>query len=535
MTEVVSASESKDPRSIDVDDSSANDRVVLSSVGSVPVDGTDEFPDLFSIDSSVLKSYDGVSSATKQRISRQVRKAYDGKNGSSSNQIESPSGDGYTMFGVVTPPYNIDYIARIYVISSAHYAAVNAKTANIVGLGYDLVDSHLARMRMEESDSIESLQKMQNKMSKIRNELFEWIEDCNDELTFDEVIKNVYIDYEATGNGYFEIGRDLSGNIGYIGHIPAKTMRVRRNRDGYVQIVENKVRFFKHFGKDTADPISNNGEVPNEVIHIKKYSPEQGFYGVPDIIAAMAAVTGNEFASRYNLDYFENKAVPRYVVVIKGGKIGAQGQKELLRFFDSAVKGTNHRTVIVPLPADDSTNGKTSFEMKAIEAGVQDASFVNYHKINIQSILMAEKTPITKVGLAEGVNLAVARDADKTFKENVCRPEQRILDKKLGMIFKEKTNLLRFKINELTITDEDTQSKIDERYLRMQSILPNEVRARWGKPGIDGGDKPVDIKAQAGAEAAAKGNRTRDSQRSAGATDSAGEGRSAKGEGRGTP
>src|SRR5690606_17436203 len=133
----------------------------------------------------------------------------------------------------------------------------------------------------------------------------------------------------------------------------------------------------------------------------------------------------------------------------------------------------------VPLPAEDKDR-KVSFEMKPVEAGVQDASFVNYKKMNLNYILMAHRVPISKVGLAEGVSLAVARDADKTFKEQVCRPEQRIVERKLNKIFSEVTNLFDFKLNELTLTDEDTQSKIDERYLRMKVVVPNEIRARWG-------------------------------------------------------
>lgn len=530
-SKVTISSAEEDPRSRDVDDDHVSDKVRISG-NLVPVTGkSDEYPDPFFKNSYEVKALDGVSPALKQRASRSIKKVMQGADGAGTKRIEGETLDGYNLFGVVSPPYNMDYLAKLYTLSPAHYGAVNAKTSNVVGLGYDFVDSHKAREKMEESEGEEEKKKNVKKMSRLRSYMFGWLDNCNEEDTFDETLRKVYTDYEVTGNGYFEIGRTDSGEIGYIGHIPATTIRVRKERDGFVQIIGERVRFFKHLGKETANPV-NPGEETNEVIHIKKYNPENSYYGVPDILSAMQAVTGQEFASRYNLEYFENKAVPRYVVIIKGGKLGAAGQSELIKFFDSAVKGTNHRTILVPLPADTSEGGKTSFEMNPIEAGVQDASFVNYEKINLQKILMAERVPMTKVGLAEGVNLAVARDADKTFKEQVCRPEQRVIDKKLNRIFSEKTDLMRFKLNELTLTDEDTQSKIDERYLRMQTLVPNEIRARWGKSGLKGGDKIVDLKAQAGAEAAAKGNRAKDSQRSAGATDSAGEGRNTKGDGR---
>jgi hypothetical protein len=149
---------------------------------------------------------------------------------------------------------------------------------------------------------------------------------------------------------------------------------------------------------------------------------------------------------------------------------------------------------------------------------------------------MAHGVPISKVSLGEGVSLAAARDADKTFKEQVCRPDQRVLEKKLNKIVKELTDVFVLKLNELSLTDEDTQSKIDERYLRLGTYLPNEVRARQGLPGIKGGDKPVELKPQQAAEqkTQASGNRKRDQERQANSTDSASStnSRNPQGEGR---
>ena len=105
--------------------------------------------------------------------------------------------------------------------------------------------------------------------------------------------------------------------------------------------------------------------------------------------------------------------------------------------------------------------------------------------------------------------------------------------KKINNIFDEKTDALILKFNELTLTDEDTQSKIDERYLRMQVITPNEVRIRKGMIPIEGGDKVVDLQAQAAEVRAQAGNtRQRSQDRQATSPDISGEGRNAKGDGR---
>jgi PBSX family phage portal protein len=497
---------------------------------------TNEIQDPFSQSAEVFKTMAGLSPASKKRASRSFQKFHDGANGAKSKKIEDKDiyGTGYEILGVVTPPYNLDYLARLYHASEPHYAASNAKIDNIVGLGYDFIDSPKLQQAFEEIDTEDKRQKADKKRRRAKQDMLDWLDSCNEEDEFVETLKKLYADYFATGNAYMEIGRTANGEIGYIGHIPSTTIRVRRKRDGFVQIVGNKTTFFRHFAHDTADPIGDDPE-PNEIIHLKKYSPLDSYYGVPDIVAATRSVAGNEFASRYNLDYFENKAVPRYVIVIKGGKLSNRAEQTMVNFFESHIRGKNHRTLYIPLPAETSDH-KVSFEMKPIEAGVQDASFINYDKINTRNIFMVHRTPISKATVTEGISLAAARDADKTFKESVCRPEQKVFEKKFRKVIAERTDMFLFKLNELALSDEDTQSKIDERYLRMQVVVPNEIRARDGRPGIKGGDKPVELKPQVAAEQKAQAGKTRqrDASRSAGATDSAGEGGNAKGEGRTT-
>ena len=257
------------------------------------------------------------------------------------------------------------------------------------------------------------------------------------------------------------------------------------------------------------------------------------YYGIPDIIAAQNALAGNEFAGRYNLDYFENKAVPRYIITVKGAKLSPESERKLLEFFQVGLKGKNHRSLYIPLPAD-TPDQKVDFKMEPVEAGAQESSFNVYRKANRDEILLAHRVPINKIGLPEGVSLANARDADKTFKEQVCKPAQINLEKRLGQIFAEKTDALQIKFNELTLTDEDTQSKIDERYLRMQVITPNEVRARKGMIPLEGGDDIVELKPQAQAEIRSQANnsRTRSQERQNTQPDISGEGRNEQGAGR---
>lgn len=507
---------------------------VSARLGTV-VDSKSESTDPFSIEPDKVSSA-GLSQSFKRQKSR-VSKRLSGSD-ASSKQIESQFLTGYGLFAVVEPPYNLDYLAKLaQETNSAHYSAIHAKASNIAGLGYSWQPTPAAKDKIESTaGNEEAMSKLRRKLNKAEAQLNEMIESFNQEFTFAEILYNMWVDYEATGNGYLEVGRKSNGQIGYIGHVPSKTIRLRRERDGYVQMIGNKAIYFANFGdKDKRNPIGNDSN-PNELLHIKKYSPVNTYYGVPDIIPALVPLAGSEFAGKFNLDYFENKAVPRYVVIVKGAKLDAQSENRLLEFFQTTLKGQNHRTLYLPLPADNDAR-KVEFKMEAVESGIQDSSFNNYRKSNISDILMAHRTPLTKVGLAEGVSLAVARDSDKTFKETVTRPEQQRLEKKLNRVVSEMTDIFRLKLNELTLTDESTQSKIDEIYLRWGVYVPNDVRTRMGLAPLADGDKVVAPSVLASERASAQntdasGNRTRDQRREQNSPDSDGEARNPQGEGR---
>lgn len=490
--------------------------------------------DPFLIEGEEILKLNGLSPAFRRKVSREIQKRFVGKDGAGTQQLLIQQAvSGYALFDLVQPEYNLDYLSTIYEISPYNYAAINAKVSNIVGLGFDFIESRKTTDMLDSLNDEKQLQRARNKLSRIKQDLHQWLEDCNEEETFKETLIKFYTDVEATGNGYLEVGRTTSGKIGYIGHIPSKTMRVRRLRDGFVQLLYGKSVFFRNFGdQETANPIAGATDRPNEIIHLKKYTPKNNYYGIPDIIAAQSAMAGNEFAGKYNLDYFENKAVPRYIITVKGAKLSTESERKLLEFFQVGLKGKNHRSLYIPLPPD-SPDSKVEFKMEPIEAGQQESSFNVYRTSNRDEILMAHRVPINKIGTATGISLANARDADKTFKEQVCAPAQDILEKKLNKIIQEMTDALNLKFNELSLTDEDTQSKIDERYLRMQVFTPNEIRIRKGMVPLDGGDEVVDLKGDAAeAKAQAMQSRARDSERAANSPDNSGEGRNAKGDGR---
>ena len=472
-----------------------NNKMILSEDSD---DFNEEIDDLSYISAlSKVESVDPFSevkisslSPKMKRKAQRLQKRHEGEDGTKSKYLDPEVVNGYSLWDIVNPPYDLDNLAILYDQSAIHYAAINARVMNTVGLGFEFTETLKSRRRIEKSQSDPAkLEKTRKGLQDLREELEVLFEDFNIEETLIETMVRVWQDCLTVGNGYLEIGRNNEGKVGYIGHIPATMVRVRRHRDGFVQLSRaNKIQaiFFRNFQDlEMEDPI-NGDPSPNEIIHFKMYSPNNTYYGIPAAVSAAAAIVGDKFAKEYNIDYFENKAIPRYAIILKGAKLSNKSKAELVNYFRNEVKGRNHGTLVIPLPASIGSDSDIRFEK--LEAGVQDASFDKYRKSNRDEILVANRVPAPKVGVYDNANLAVSRDADKTFKMQVIGPDQAIIEKKINRLLAEFTDLLQFKLKKIDLLDEDMESRIYDRYLRTEVISPNEVRGKIGFPERKDGD-----------------------------------------------
>jgi PBSX family phage portal protein len=486
----------------------------------------DSLRDLSGIDKNFKRRSDRIAKSYEYAVPNNVnvespiyldsaRAISSGQNGAKSKEINPGTvfRNGYGLFDVITPPWNLYELANYYDTSFANHAAIDAKVENIVGLGYDFHISPRTILRLEADMTDDQRDRARKRIERAKVDLRDWVESLNDEDSFTNTMMKFYTDVQATGNGYLEIGRTTAGEIGYVGHIPSTTMRVRRMRDGYVQIIGNKVVYFRNFGAKNANPVTADPR-PNEIIHYKEYSPLNTYYGVPDIMSAISALHGDQLASQYNIDYFSNKAVPRYVVTLKGAKLSSDAEDKLFKFLQTSLKGQSHRTLYIPLPGDSDTN-KVEFKMEPIENGVQEASFNEYRVRNRDDILVAHQVPLSKIGGGDSSAIAASLSQDRTFKEQVARPAQKNLEKMLNKIMKEKTDILEFKFNELTLTDEIAQSQILERYLKTQVMTKNEAREELGLPQHPEGDDFFEMTTRQATDMRANTaqNRERDSER----------------------
>jgi PBSX family phage portal protein len=296
-------------------------------------------------------------------------------------------------------------------------------------------------------------------------------------MTFTEVMRAVWTDVECLGNGYLELTRNSLGAVDGFYHVPGTTVRVMADRSGFVQIRDGRKRYFRGLGKpEVVDPES--GLPANEMMHFSKYTPQSSYYGVPDIIPAVPAVVGDKAARDYNIDFFTHNAVPRMAIIVEGGQLSEPVVGQLRQFMESEIKGQGHKTLLLETPGSDA---KVRLE-KLTVGGTDEAGFLEYRKANRDEVLLVHRVPPSKVTVVENANLANSKDQDKTFREQVVRPEQRRVEYKFNRLIREQMNISgwEFRFKEMDLDEEREKAEVDAIYAGIGVLSAEEIRERLG-------------------------------------------------------
>jgi len=158
-----------------------------------------------------------------------------------SRQVPEDAWD-YRKTGAKKPPYNLDALAHFLEINTFHFRCCKTKAIVTAGLGYDFVVP----------EGVESPDPAH------KATLQRFFSYPNEEQTWGEILENVLTDFEALGNGYFEIVRNRFGGgpPAAIYHVPAVTMRVRGDKKGFVQRRGGRTVYFRPFGTDPRGPLA---------------------------------------------------------------------------------------------------------------------------------------------------------------------------------------------------------------------------------------------------------------------------------------
>lgn len=381
----------------------------------------------------------------------------------------------YDEYKCAQPPYNFSALLYFFNNNTWHSRCCRLKAACTVGLGYDF---------QTRKGGINEL--------KEREQLEDFFAELNTKDTFQEIMGRVMIDYESIGMGYLEVVRNFSGKISKVYHVPAYTMRMRADRDGFVQCRDTRYIFFKNYGDKTVYDIRgevNPAALPNErateIIQFSQYCPDSDFYGVPEWLPSMGAMLGSEKSSDFNIQFFENNAVPQFAVIVRKAKLGADTTKVIAEYFRKHIKGKNHKTLVLEVP------GEGELELQELGKENKDSSFRLYRLDNRDEVIAAHGVPPRMIGIISAGSLGGKGDAEgqkESFLTQIIAPRQESLNYRFNRFIKENglpTKNYRFEFERLNAADDKVDSEIYECYIKVGVFSINDVRDKLGEEILD--------------------------------------------------
>jgi len=365
-------------------------------------------------------------------------------------------------------------LAQLYSRNVAHKACVDAKTANCVGLGWEFKAKEGA-----DPDKVDEQSRV----------LAEFLNLCarRDGKTLTELLTSARKDEEAVGWAAIEITRNGKGRIDGLFHIHAYTLRRRKDRDGWVQKVNGQYRYFRDYGravKDTTDPEAFKDA--NEILVLGEDSPDSPFYPMPDHVPALGDILGDESAQLYQVQFFRNNAVPRIAICVEGGQLDEETKAYILTYLREGIRGEAHQTLLLQTQPGA---GEAKIHIEKLTVGTsEEADFMAYRRWCRDTVIMAHRVSPSKVTIVEDANRSNTTDQDKTFKEQVLKPDQERYEARIQWLLEDEFGAdlpVEFRFKEMDLEDEERIARTRSVY--MPALTNNEVRDLFdmGPAGID--------------------------------------------------
>jgi len=428
----------------------------------------------------------GIITNTGRYVTKEVLEKYE--IAPESKQIE---GTAWTP-EIIEPPHNLARLMSWTEVSVVHNSCVRVKQQDTVGLGYTI--------NFNADDLKEGEEEPEKEKDANYSILKDFFNKVNDKQDLTTMLKEVFLEFEGCGNGYIEVSRgiktDEGGIINGLFHVNATTVRWSKDRRRLIQKVGEKYVWFKVFGEpeilnrvtgrwDENTPFEKQA---NELIPITQYTWRSQLYGLPEWLPALYAMFGDMKEREYNIDFFLNFGIPAYAILVKGGNLSKEDKEALVKYFETELKGSNHKTLSMGLPKG------TEIEFKQLNVDVKDASFRMYHKDNRDEILTAHHTPPYRVGIVEAGALGgnVAEATDRIYLDSVINPRQEQFMWVINeLIIKKGFEIKGWQVEfqDINIADMKKNSEISNMYFEMGALSPNEIRVRdLGLDPYKGGD-----------------------------------------------
>ena len=360
----------------------------------------------------------------------------------------------YSVHGLIVPPYSPASLYSIYETSSVLSPNIDAYIQNIDG--FELVFKY--KGPIGEKDSAEAIQEKQD--------LKDFYKRINESESLQSIRRSMRLDYEITGNGYFEVSRSVDGAIACMYHIDAQHIRAARaTEDDYQEITvhlfrggkfrpitvkkkfrkyaqymstTSKIRWFKEYGDprklDATDGTykDNPKETASEIIHFKIGT---GVYGLPRWIGNTMGILGVRNADYVNYDLFDSQGIPPLVILVSGGILTSDSINTIKELLKQAKGYKNfNRILLLEAQAEGGVDDKTTpkVDLKPMtDAKADDSLFQGYIKATEEKVRTDFRLPPVYLGKAQEYTRATIEFSKIIVEEQVFEAERNKFDEKM--------------------------------------------------------------------------------------------------------
>jgi PBSX family phage portal protein len=420
------------------------------------------------VKTDVLEYYRVTKTKKDQRRKDEIASAYKFVEGS--KQIADPFTGLYGK--IIEPPYDMSALNKLQEISTYHAKAIRIKAWDVVGRGW----------YFEPED--------ENQNPEAYREVKELLDNPGDD-SFMEILRRVMIDFNSTGMGVLEVIRDEPGRMTAFSHIPSYTIRV--TKDGrYVQQRGQSKRWFRTFGGEPIDSeTGEGGEVgferrANEVIVWINYCPWNDYYGMPEYVSAIPTIWMDKLREDYNLDFFENHAVPAYSIIVTGTSVSKEVEDKIKDYFQTHLRQNRHSTLLLVFKKNkgEIDQEQIKVDFKKLEVDVKEASFRMLRQDNIAEILSAHGVPPYRAGvvLIGALGQNVAFEVNEMYKDNIIEPMQQMVEDTVNMkiLGEFEVRGWRWRFEDIDLTDEMMELDKDIKLFTNGAKTPNDLIRTWG-------------------------------------------------------
>ena len=362
-------------------------------------------------------------------------------------EVNSPFGD------VADHPHDQETIKDL--ANPYHRSALRVKAISCVGLGFDLFDSKGESIQSEsfpdifvQSNSLESIQ---------------------------ELLTVMALDFEEVGNAYWEVVRNSRGEPAWINWLPSETVWIAQDRSHFKQKVNEKRSAFEIYGNLQEKRKRARADTSSEVIRFKMPSNRSHYYGVPDWLDGVGSIMLDQMSVEWNINSFNNNAIPSYALIIEGGKLSATAKEGVQTFLQENFKGRTNANRMLYLPIENR-DVKVKFEKLMRE--INDGDFVTLRNQCRDQIISAHGVPPRLMGVVAPGALGGTGEAQqqlKYFKEVHVNERQTLIESILNRTICAEFGLI-IKFKEIDISEDQDDTERIARLVDSEILTTDEGR-----------------------------------------------------------